>query len=119
MINGLCSRTVKKLFAKGIKKSKKIFYSEYMEKHRPKAPSCICQNALYRHLGITSPSLYLLVAGGYMGEKEASELKEYHRKTERYLCYKRVLDKERWKALYRDCRKEKKQLKAIQEAAGV
>ena len=109
----LHSRTVGRLFAISTKKGKRIFYSEYMEKHRPKPPRCICQNGLYRYLGIVSTSLYLLVAGGYMGKEAESELREYNGKTERYLCYKRALGRERWRALYRECRKKKKQPKAI------
>ena len=105
----LCSREVRKTIHKRQKKGKRVFYSEYMERHRPKTPSCICQNEFYRQQGIVSPSLYQLVSYGYMGEKAAEELAEYSGKMERYLCYKRRLSKERWKALYREYRKERRE----------
>ena len=85
-----------------------IFYPEYMERHRPKTPRCICENEIKRQLGIVSPSLYWIVAAGGKGEEAAKELAEYSRKIERYLCYKRRLSKERWKALYREYRKERR-----------
>lgn len=85
-----------------------IFYPEYMEKRRPKTPRCICENEIKRWLGIVSPSLCWIVATGSKGEKAAKELAEYDRKTARYLCYKRRLSKERWKALYREYRKERR-----------
>lgn len=92
------------------KKKKKIrpFYSEYMVKHRPKTPRCICESEIKRKLGIVSPSLCWIVKAGGKGEKAAKELAEFDEKTERYLCYKRRLSKERWKELYRKCRKERR-----------
>ena len=105
----LCSREVRKQFAgrRKRKKSKRLFYPEYMERRRPKTPGCICENEFKRLLGIVSPSLYWIVGGGGKGEQAAKELAEYDRKIERYLCYKRRLSKERWKALYREYRKER------------
>lgn len=91
------------------KRKAQPFYSKYMEKCRPKAPGCICKNEFKRQLGIVSPSLYWIVAAGGKGEQAANELKEYERKMRRYLCYKRALSKERWKALYRECRKERRE----------
>lgn len=90
------------------RKKMQIFYPEYMERRRPKTPRCICENEIKRQLGIISPSLYGIVAAGGKGEEEAKELAEYSRKAERYLCYKRRLSKERWKALYREYRKERR-----------
>ena len=86
----------------------KPFYPEYMERRRPETPHCICENEIKRRLGIVSPSLYWFVAAGGKGEEAAKELKEYNRKTERYLCYRRRLSRERWKALYREHRKERR-----------
>lgn len=91
------------------KKKKQIFYPEYMEKRRPKTPRCICENEIKRQLGIVSPSLYWIVAAGGKGERAAKELAEYDRKVARYSCYKRQLSKERWKALYREYRKERRE----------
>lgn len=91
------------------KKKMQPFYSEYMEKRRPKTPGCICENEFKRQLGIVSPSLCGIVAAGGKGEQAANELKEYERKMRRYLCYKRALSKERWKALHRECRKERRE----------
>lgn len=91
------------------KRKAQPFYNEYMEKRRPKAPGCICENEFKRRLGIVSPSLYWIVAAGGKGEQAANELKEYERKMGRYLCYKRALSKERWKALYRERRKERRE----------
>lgn len=91
------------------KKKMQIFYLEYMEKCRPKPPCCICENEIKRRLGIVSPSLCWIVAAGSKGEKAAKELAEYNRKVTRYLCYKRQLSKERWKALYREYRKERRE----------
>lgn len=88
------------------KKKTQIFYPEYMERRRPKTPRSICGNGMKRLMGIVSPSLCWIVAAGGKGEAAAKELAEYNRKMERYLCYKRRLNKERWKALYREYRKE-------------
>lgn len=105
----LCSREVRKAIHKRRKKGKQIFYSEYMEKRRPKTPGCICENEFKRQMGIVSPSLCWIVATGSKGERAAKELAEYNGKMERYLCYKRLLSKERWKALYRQYRKERRE----------
>lgn len=90
-------------------KARKIFYKEYMEKHMPKPPRCVYENIFKRLLGIPSPSLCYIVSCGGKGRKAAEELAEYDRKLMRYLCYKRELNKEQWKRLYRVCRKERKE----------
>lgn len=97
---------------------KQPFYSEYMEKSRPKPPYCICKNKIKRLLGVISPSLYWYVAAGGKGKEAEKELEEYNRKEARYLCYKRKLSKDRWKVLYREYRKNKS-TKGIKEYADI
>lgn len=83
----------------------KMFYTENMQRRRPKPPRCICGNEIKRQLGIVSPSLYWIAAAGGLGEEAAKELAEYNRKTELYLCCKRRPGKERWKELYKKRRR--------------
>lgn len=83
------------------KKSKKPFYSEYMIKHWPKPPRCICRNKINRDLGIVSPTLEMYTALGGKGKQATDDLKEYRVFSLKYLCYKRKLSKAQWKALYR------------------
>lgn len=80
---------------------KNKFYTEYMIKHWPKPPRCICSNRINRELGIVSPSLEMYTALGWKGKQAADELKEYKVRSLKYLCYKRKLSKAQWKALYR------------------
>lgn len=89
------------------KKARK-FYKEYMERRRPKTPRCICKNIFFSWLGIASPSLYWIVVTGAKGEKTAKALEEFEQQQQRYICYKRTMTKEQWKALYRQVRKERK-----------
>lgn len=42
----------------------KMFYTENMQRRRPKPPRCICGNEIKRQLGIVSPSLYWIAAAG-------------------------------------------------------
>lgn len=91
-----------------MKKSRQPFYKEFMTKRRPKTPRCICSGKLNAALGIVSPSLRLIVATGGKGEKAAEQLKEFERQTAHYLCFKRQLNKDEWKALYRQYRKERR-----------
>ena len=51
------------------------FYSEYMERRRPKTPGCICENEFKRQLGIVSPSLCGIVAAitGNMAHQRAAK----------------------------------------------
>lgn len=88
-------------------KTKNLFYPEYMEKHKPKVPKCICENTFKNFIGIVSPSLYWIVLSGGKGDKAKKDLDFYNKKMIRYLCYKRKLGKEQWEILYRDYRRNK------------
>lgn len=83
---------------------KKIFYEEYMQRSRPKAPDSIYSNTANKILGRVSPSLFLYVAAGGKGRIEQKNLYEYEEQRLKHMCYKRKLKKEEWKRLYRMCR---------------
>ena len=87
---------------------KKIFYEEYMQRKRPMKPKSIHSSTLNKILGITSPSLLLVVAAGGKGREEQKNLYEYEEQRLKYMCYKRKLKKEEWKRLYRICRNERR-----------
>ena len=91
-----------------MKKSRQPFYEEFMTKRRPKTPRCICSGKLKAALGIESPSLLMIVAGGDKGEEAKRQLDEYIKQLMKYRCYKRQLDKYQWQMFYRECRKERR-----------
>lgn len=91
-----------------MRKNKQPFYKEFMIKRRPKTPKCICNGKINRALGIISPSLRMIVAAGGKGTDAAEQLEIFERQTARYLCYKRQLNKDKWKMLYRQHREERR-----------
>lgn len=69
-----------------INKVTKIFYSEYMQKKRPKVPRFLCSSYKNYLLGILSPSLCYLA---WEDEKKSAICSDYINQSNKYLCYKR------------------------------
>ena len=84
----------------------KIFYSEYMQKKRPKVPRFLCSGFINYLLRILSPSLCYLAG---QDEKKSAIYNDFVNQSNKYLCYKRKLNKSEWKALYRKYRIKKRQ----------
>lgn len=79
-------------------KRKKPFYPEYMTKRRPHVPRCLCRTTADWLAGIMSPSLVFMTLAD---EEKARKLREHDEQHRKYMCWKRKLSREGWKALYR------------------
>lgn len=88
-------------------KAKQIFYKEYMTKKKPKLPRFLCTGFKNYILGIVSPSLYFMAQSS--SPEKVQKVKEFELNTAKYMCYKRKLNKNGWKALHREKREEKRE----------
>lgn len=79
-------------------KRKKPFYQEYMTKRRPRVPRCLCRTTADWLAGIMSPSMVL---AAWNNEEESRKLAEFDEQRRKYMCWKRQLGRNNWKALYR------------------
>lgn len=79
-------------------KRKKPFYQEYMTKRRPRVPRCLCRTTADWLAGIMSPSMVL---AAWNNEEESRKLAEFDEQRRKYMCWKRQLGRNGWKALYR------------------
>lgn len=83
---------------RGTMKRKKPFYPEYMTKRRPRVPRCLCRTTADWLAGIMSPSL---VFAAWNDEEKTRKLAEFDEQHRKYMCWKRQLGRNGWKALYR------------------
>lgn len=79
-------------------KRKKPFYQEYMTKRRPHVPRCLCRTTADWLAWIMSPSKVL---AAWNNEEESRKLAEFDEQRRKYMCWKRQLGRNDWKALYR------------------
>lgn len=79
-------------------------YEELQRKTRPKAPRCVLADGIKGLLGIVSPSKLLYEQCRIDGQGE--EVRRYLEENRKYLLYRRQLNRQQWKAVYRGYRRQ-------------
>lgn len=79
-------------------------YEELQRKTRPKPPRCILAGGIKGILGVISPSKLLYEQGSL---KNGEEVARYLEENKKYLLYKRRLNRQQWKGIYRRYRRER------------